>query len=364
MKNISAKRLLLHGAYWIIYILSYPLFYSAITIGNLDYYPKQIVSMAMGCIYIIPAAYFITYYLIPRFLIIKKRFLFFIIGYLSTFIVLTIVDTLFVRFYVVPKNHPELTDSFFLIALKAKYISRVFFILHSEIFIFVAFRFFIQYIKNYFEKETLKNKMAETELKMLKGQIHPHFLFNTLNNIYTMSLDCDNEDLSESIARMSDILRFTIYECNTSLVPVEKELTIITDYIYLEKLRYSDIKIEISTPKNLQNINIVPLILFTFVENAFKHGTSKTIKGKWITIDLFLENKFLHFSIKNSKKNTNNKLENFYHYSKGIGINNAIKRLDLFYGKENYSLDIQDHNVFFEINLRINLSYTNDKIRL
>ena len=196
---------------------------------------------------------------------------------------------------------------------------------------------------------------------MLKGQIHPHFLFNTLNNIYTMSLDCNNHELSESIAKMSDILRFTLYECNSLLIPIEKELKIIYDYIYLEKLRYSNIKIDITTPKKFNSAYIIPLILFPFIENAFKHGTSKTVKNKWLKIILFVENDILHFNVKNSKKPDEAYTKKNYNYSKGIGINNATKRLDLFYGKSNYLLEINNNDVFFEINLNLTLSFNTDK---
>lgn len=361
--QLSRKRAYAHIIFWIAFVFCYPLFYNAIVIGNLDLYPLQILTMIITIFYLIPISYFIGYYLIPQFFIKKSKILSFIISYLVISIGILCIDLLVTRYIYAPRFNPELIDSFWCYALNLPNIAKQFFILQSQIFIFLAFRFFIQYIHNYIEKENLKHQIVENELNMLKGQIHPHFLFNTLNNIYMMSLDCNNDLLSESVARMSDILRFTLYECDTHLIPVSKELKIIKDYIYLEKLRYSDIKIDISVADNLDRVYITPLVLFPFIENAFKHGTSKTTKNKWISIHLYVENNRMHFNVKNSKKHNYNKssANAFYNKSKGIGISNATKRLELFYGQNSFKLDISDSNTFFEVDLRINLSTNIDK---
>ncbi len=361
--KISRKRLIAHIIFWISFIFCYPLFYNAIVIGNLDLYSLQILTMVITIVYLIPISYFIGYYLIPQFLIKNTRVFSFIISYLAISLGILGIDLLVTRYIYVPRFEPDLNDSYWCFALSITNIAKQFFILQSQIFIFLAFRFFLQYVHNYIEKENLKHKVIENELNMLKGQMHPHFLFNTLNNIYMMSLDCNNDILSESIARMSDILRFTLYECDTLLIPVSKEIKIIKDYIYLEKLRYTDIKIDFSVPDNLDDVYIIPLVLFPFIENAFKHGTSKTTKNKWVSINLFIENNRLHFNVKNSKKSDYNKSKttSFYNYSNGIGMNNATKRLKLFYGKYNFNLDIYNNTTFFEIDLRINLSTNIDK---
>lgn len=361
--TVSRKRVLAHIIFWIAFIFCYPLFYNAIVIGNLDLYWLQIITMIITIFYLIPISYFIGYYLVPQFLIKRSRIIFFIISYLAISIGILCIDLLVTRYIYAPRYDPGLLNSFWCNTLTPANIAKQFFILQSQIFIFLTFRFFVQYIHNYIEKENLKHQIVENELNMLKGQIHPHFLFNTLNNIYMMSLDCNNDVLSESVAKMSDILRFSLYECDTLLIPVSKEINLIKDYIYLEKLRYSNIKINLSVPDNLDNVYIIPLVLFPFIENAFKHGTSKTTKNKWISINLFIENNRLHFNVKNSKKDNYNKSNttNFYNHSKGIGINNATKRLKLFYGKNNFNLDIYNNNTFFEIDLRINLSTNVDK---
>lgn len=361
--QLSRKRVFAHIIFWIVFVFCYPLFYNAIVIGNLDLYSLQIITMVITIFYLIPISYFIGYYLIPQFLIKNNKVIAFIASYLTISIGILCIDLWVTRYIYAPRFNPELIDSFWCYALNVPNIAKQFFILQSQIFIFLAFRFFIQYVHNYIEKENLKHKIVENELNMLKGQIHPHFLFNTLNNIYMMSLDCNNDLLSESVAKMSDILRFSLYECDTQLIPVSKEINLIKDYIYLEKLRYSNIKIDYSVPNNLDDVYIIPLVLFPFIENAFKHGTSKTTKNKWISINLFIENNRLHFSVKNSKKDNyiKSNTTKFYNHSKGIGINNATKRLKLFYGKNNFNLDIYNNNTFFEIALRINLSTNVDK---
>lgn len=355
MKNISYHRVLAHLAYWIIFIFGYPIFFNLLAVNNLDIYPAQVKNIAKGSFYLILAAYFISYYLIPTFLTRKRKYLFFFLLYLLTFITITVIDIFLTRYTIIPKEYPQYIDTYLSEAFRFKSFLRTLLILHSEVFIFIAVRFFIHYLKGYFEKENLKIKMIETELNMLKGQIHPHFLFNTLNNIYTLSLECHSKKLSESIAKMSEILRFSLYECNSTMIPLEKELRVIKDYIDLEKLRYKNIDIQLSIPKKNDDIYIIPLILFTFIENAFKHGTSKTIGNKWIKIDLLIENYTLHFNVKNSKCSKNN-TENFQDYTKGIGLKNATKRLELFYNKGTYSLDINNNDVFFEVNLCLKLS--------
>ena len=349
LKNIN--RIWYHVIYWVIFIFLYPIFYNTLFSGEIVNYLVQVKSVALGCFYIILATYFITYILIPRFLL-KKKFFLFILIYLATFIVLIFIDIIFTKNIILPllKTNSAFFDKFYLRPLSFNLILNTFAITHSEILIFIIVRFLINYIKHFFEKEKLKTKMVETELNMLKGQIHPHFLFNTLNNIYTLSIDGDNKKVSETIEKLSEILRYTIYECNNKLISLDKEVTIINNYIELEKLRYSNLKLETSFPDNVNHIYVIPLLFFTFVENAFKHGTSKSIKNKWLKIKLEIIKDEIHFIVRNSKSEVVQ--TDHLNYSQGIGLENAKKRLALCFGKENYSLEIKNENNYFEIFLK------------
>ena len=275
-------------------------------------------------------------------------------------ILFTLHDILIGRYIFLPLVEPEYIMKYKTYMFRPNHMFRVFVTMQTQIFIFVSLKYLKNYVENYFEKEQLKSKMVETELSMLKGQIHPHFLFNTLNNIYTLSLEGDNRNVSESIEKLSEFLRYTIYECKNKFISLKKEINIIENYINLEKLRYSNLDINISIPENINFIYVVPLIYFTFIENAFKHGTSTSTKHKWIDVKLEISNGDIIFTVKNSKsKKTQTDTLN---YSNGIGLLNARKRLDLYLGKDNHKLEIKDQNDLYEIRLCHKIIDNNDKV--
>jgi len=256
-----------------------------------------------------------------------------------------------------PRYLPESLSSYKNIAFTPSHLAVVGTILYFQVQFFASVKYLKEYFANYFEKENLKKQISDTKLSALTMQLHPHFLFNTLNNIYYLSLESSNPILPKSIERISSILRYTLYDCNNTITHLRNEIKIIKDYIELERMRYSNINIETSFPDDLENINIIPLLLFTFVENAFKHGTSKAIQDKKIKIELTIKNRILFFIVSNSK-NPNHK-ESDKKPSDGIGLKNAKNRLDLFYGSNNYSLIKEDKVDSFEIKLNIDLRHNN-----
>ena len=341
------RRLIYHILFWLAFLFLYPIWF-------LNVYSKFYINNLFSNLFVLPGfiigLYFIIYYLVPNLLLKKRKYIPFVLIYFSTVIALTFHDILINRYVFLPIIEPQFIEKYEKYAFKARSIFRVFVMIQSQIFIFISLKYLKNYIEEYLEKEKLKTKIAETELNMLKSQIHPHFLFNTLNNIYTLSIEGRNEQVSESIEKLSEILRYTIYECKNKLIPLEKELTIIDNYIKLEKLRYSQLDIEIILPDNTDFIFVLPLLFFIFVENAFKHGNSKSIKNKWLKIKLEIEKNNVIFSVKNSK--SPNIQKDPLNYSQGIGLENAKKRLDYYFGKGNYILKIKDLKDSFEIYLR------------
>jgi hypothetical protein len=187
------------------------------------------------------------------------------------------------------------------------------------------------------------------ELQLLKAQVHPHFLFNTLNNIYSFSLD-GSPKTPELILKLSSLLSYVLYDCKAEEVRLEKEVEILKDYIHLEKERYGD-KIEISwtVEGDISDNFISPLLMLPFLENAFKHGASEQIEKPWMGVDISVANNILKFKITNSKN------EYISHSNNGIGINNVKKRLEFLYpGK--YELKINDEGDFFAVSLMVKLS--------
>ncbi len=355
--NRRKIRILYHILFWIGIAFLLPIWYNS---SYSKYYIKNLIAILIGLPGFIIGLYFIVYYLVPKLLLKKKRYIQFIVIYFALMILFTLHDILISRYIFLPLVEPEYIMKYETYMFRPNHMFRVFVMMQSQIFIFIALKYLKNYVENYFEKEQLKSKMVETELSMLKGQIHPHFLFNTLNNIYTLSLEGDNRSVSESIEKLSEFLRYTIYECKNKFISLKKEINIIENYINLEKLRYSNLDINISIPENINFIYVVPLLYFTFIENAFKHGTSKSTKHKWIDVKLEISNGNIIFTVKNSKsKKTQTDTLN---YSNGIGLLNARKRLDLYLGKDNHKLEIKDQNDLYEIRLCHKIIDNNDKM--
>jgi len=198
--------------------------------------------------------------------------------------------------------------------------------------------------------QQLRIEKQQAELNYLKSQTNPHFLFNTLNNIYSLSRD--KSDLApESILRLSKILRFMLYETSGKYISLEQELKIIGDYIALEKLRYDE-TLKVSFNYSVDNIQqpIPPLLLIPLVENAFKHGVSETRNQPFIDIFLIVEDKILQFFVKNSAEVSTpegNVKEN-------IGLSNLRRQLELLYSE--YHLTVEQSDSVFTAKLKINLN--------
>lgn len=196
--------------------------------------------------------------------------------------------------------------------------------------------------------QQLRLEKQEAELNYLKSQTNPHFLFNTLNNIY--SLARDKSDLApESILRLSKILRFMLYETSGAFISLEQEKEIISDYIALEKLRYDDsLRIDFTFEIEDMKQNFPPLLLIPLVENAFKHGASETSDTSFVTIHLSAKQQHFQFVVKNSIEKDGEESIN-----ENIGLSNLRKQLELLY--TDYNLSIQKDETVFTATLKINL---------
>ena len=196
----------------------------------------------------------------------------------------------------------------------------------------------------------LKIEKKEAELNYLKAQTNPHFLFNTLNNIYSLARD-KNDLAPESILRLSKILRFMLYETGGDAIAIEDELKIITDYIALEKLRYDDsLLITLNTGIDNPKQPLPPLLLMPLVENAFKHGVSETRSRPFVDINLSVQRQQLLFTVKNSIGETSVPQE----VKENIGLSNLRRQLALLYN--DYELSAGQEGAAFTSTLSINLS--------
>lgn len=205
----------------------------------------------------------------------------------------------------------------------------------------------IVYLNNRNNRLKLEKKTAE--LNYLKSQTNPHFLFNTLNNLYALAEE-KSPLTAGAILRLSEILRYMLYESESALVSIEKEIRVIKEYIELEKMRYDDsLVIQISEDIDDYNQLVPPLLLIPLVENAFKHGVSDTINKPFIFINLSVREKHLFFVVENSKNSNVNGGQVKEH----IGLGNLRRQIDLLF--TNYKLEIENDVACFRLNLSINL---------
>jgi LytS/YehU family sensor histidine kinase len=198
------------------------------------------------------------------------------------------------------------------------------------------------------KRKQLENEKLTAELTFLKAQINPHFLFNTLNNLYYLAFT-NSPNTTEVIAKLSQMMRYMIYDSNHEKVLLSKEIEYIDNYISLEKLRLNNhIPINFTVEGEVSQVKIVPLILITFLENAFKHGVSNNSQTAYITIKLILHNKQLIYTVENSKLETNN------HEKSGIGLQNVKRRLDLSYPQKSH-LQVTDGENDYKISLTLDI---------
>ncbi len=214
----------------------------------------------------------------------------------------------------------------------------------------------LKFLKNYYRKtEETKQLIAEntqSQLGQLKAQIHPHFLFNTLSNIHSFAMSKSPIAL-ELISKLSDTMKYMIYECEAPLVDLGKELKMIGDYMALQSVRYSNaLNITMNITGATRNRRIAPLFLIPLVENAFKHGTSQVLKDPWISLDIAVSEHSLVMNLSNSKPHTETKDP----FKSGIGLSNVRKRLELLYpGCHRLVINVTEHRYEVEIELPLTL---------
>ena len=209
-------------------------------------------------------------------------------------------------------------------------------------------------IKDYLHSQRrlaeIAQEKSETELKFLKSQINPHFLFNSLNAIYFL-IDKQNTEARQTLLQFSDLLRYQLYDCNADTIAIEKELAYLQDYIRLQKLRKdNNYNVDLNIRTDINGFNIVPLLLIPFVENAFKHISHHNNKKNFVHVEMARHNGSFSFSVENSKENQlNNTL-----LPGGIGLANVKRRLELLY-PEKHQLQIYNNDSTFKIELELRI---------
>ncbi|WP_372950272.1 sensor histidine kinase [Mariniphaga sp.] len=350
-KKLQPKysRFLLHLFFWVLVYLFFIVFYGR---SSRDY-GTTIIFVSMLLPLSIITTYFLNYFIIPRYLFTKKygKFVLFVF---YTFVVsiwlemfISLVVFILITNYQADQMNPSSFDGLLLMV-------GLYFIIIIAVAIKLVRRSF-QIQKKNTELDNrrfqMELKLKEAELKLLKAQVHPHFLFNTLNNLYGLTLE-KSDDAPKLVLQLSEILDYILYRCDEKLVSLGEELANLKNYIEIEKIRYSGkLKLTANFPEETGHLKIAPLILLPFVENAFKHGVSHSPGITFVSINIKIVETNLFFKVENSK---NPAIKNEVGHSNGVGLKNVRKRLDLIYpGK--YMLKIDKTEKTFSVNLSLQL---------
>jgi sensor histidine kinase YesM len=285
--------------------------------------------------------YCIVYWLIPKFF--KSNKILFVVALIILSSLLVIAES---PIYIIWFKFDDLPKYSFVLSWECVMTTTT--MSHAICGLFIACRLFKNYYLKMEERETLIGENANAEMQLLKAQVHPHFLFNTLNNIYSFALK-KSPEAGGLVLKLSDTLKYMINDCDDPLVPLEKELKSITDYIGLEKVRYGDrLDLKVEIEGDYKNKLIVPLLLIPFVENTFKHGASKMLKEPRIRLKMIIKENDFYMELSNNKP-----LQVFSQNGKsGIGLKNVQKRLQLLYpGKHELIINSTDDAFLIQIKL-------------
>ncbi len=213
-----------------------------------------------------------------------------------------------------------------------------------------SFKMYKHYYLKDLRNQQLQKENMVAQMRILMAQIHPHFLFNTLNNIYSQAQE-ESPQSAKMLLELSSMLRYVLDEGSKEKVPLENELQMIKDYIHLEMIRYDEkLDIHVSLPGRTDDVYIAPLLLLPFIENCFKHGTSKIIEHPWINLSIEMDDLTLKMKLMNGKK----RKDGVEPGREGKGIQNVSSRLELLY-KDKHQLEIKEDEEVFIVNLQIEL---------
>jgi hypothetical protein len=285
------------------------------------------------------------YFILIRHFFDRKRYIEFSLYLILSLYLISIINRFFLVYIAEPLFTNEVKDSVFDIFTDIPYLLIHYtFTIISGAFIFISIMFFIRYKDEKERTIKLQKEKTELELQSLKSQLNPHFLFNTLNNIYSLSIS-HSDKTSQSISQLSDILDYILYKGQKKWVPVSDELAIIDHYIALESLRYHDERLKIGKHIALNSPNTIPPLLYlTLVENAFKHGAGKSSETTAIKIEVETNTQYSVFKIENTFP------DHQPDHERGIGLQNIKRQLEYHY-HGNFTFQISQENNIFKVEI-------------
>ena len=309
---------------------------------NVATFTHRLKATAIDLMVVIPYTYLTTYWLLPR--LTKGNY-----GKFATWLILMTLIAHLIQLYELGLRFDTPKEEVFTLI----WISLMVFVNMGPPVLcglFITIKLTKMWYLKEEEKSTLIRENVNAELQLLKAQIHPHFLFNTLNNIYSFSLKQPSK-AAALVSTLTDILKYMVNDCQEVLVPLAKEIKMVEDYVALERVRYgSRLHFEIEVSGDFQYKSITPLLLIPFIENSFKHGTSKMLVSPWLRLVIKATDDTLFFSLANSRPESVLKDDG----KNGIGLKNVQKRLALLYPRQ-HTLKIESTDNSFIVEMLVPL---------
>lgn len=339
--SFFSKRIVYHFAFWGFYLLVFTLLLGSRN-GYLFTLSMELINVACFAVVV----YFNLFYLIPTFLARKQFIRYLALMTLSVLVITPLrIFFLYIRLTAYPELQDQLVDDQLLM-----FISTFLIVGLSTLSKIVT-----DWIRHQRELQELEKQTMQSELRFLKSQINPHFLFNTLNNLYALTLK-KSDKAPDIVLKLSAMMRYMLYECNEKRVALSKELDYVKNYLELEQLRQGknkDIKFEIAGETDGKYIT--PMLFIPFLENSFKHGLQSDIDEGYVHIFVGIKGKLLDFYISNSKPMV--KPGNII--SGGIGLVNIKRRLNLIY-PSSHEIIIDEQPEYYNVHLKIKLDENQD----
>lgn len=344
MNNKSRASTILNSIFWVIIIL----FATLVAYVDKGSHSIKYYLLTFGLFGLLNVSiFYINYiFLIPEFIKKKNKYWLYIFSFLFLMLASTAVKVVVAVLnpdellnFVRQKKPYELSLNYFMINCL---FTAGFFLMCSCIV-----KFAVDWFSNEKIQRSLESEKKDMELQFLKSQLNPHFLFNSLNNIYSLAYQ-KSDKTADAVLKLSEIMRYMIYESNDSWVSLGKEVEYVQSFVQLQRLRFKDgAAVEININGEVDGQKIVPLILISFVENAFKHGVANDPEDP-IKINISANQKILHFSVSNRKSKTNKDAMG------GVGLNNVERRLQLLY-PDRYKLNIVNSATHYTTELMLDL---------
>lgn len=341
--KLLQQRWLQHSLFWLAYLLYNPA-------KNMVFWPSFLDNLET-IIWVLPVSvlgvYLNLFIFIPK-LFRKKRYGLYALATLGTIALMPYLSISILKEYYTFRELPQVATLFYSVM--------GYFIWFTEFLVLISFSTAIKVTKQWLERERyarhLEKEKFDAEISMFKQQINPHFVFNVLNSIY-FAIPKSTELAQDIVMRLSEMLSHQLYDINKEWIPVNKELEYLHNYIELEKIRQgSALQLDCDLPALIPNLQISPILLLPFVENAFKYAPTYNPSSYWVKIQAHIEGKSLHFQVSNPFEASNQVNQ---HKKGGIGIANVQKRLAMIYPKQ-HQLHISQDEQVWKVDLVIELT--------